>query len=267
MTFIPLIAPLFVPASRPERFAKAAASGADAIIIDLEDAVPPDQKDAARGNLSGRLSVAVPAFIRINAVSTAWFDADLNAMASMGSRTICVPKVETPELVDMIVAKLGPDVCLLAQIETAKGLQGASAIAAHPNVAQLAFGPADFFLDLRVAASTALTAYALATLTVASRAADKALPLDGPSFAINDQERLAEECNTAATTGAGGKLCIHPSQVHSVLKAFAPSEKEIEWARRVVAADQGGAAQIVDGQMIDAPIVARARLLLSRAAA
>ncbi|RFC66590.1 HpcH/HpaI aldolase/citrate lyase family protein [Mesorhizobium denitrificans] len=267
MSISSLVAPLFVPANRPERFAKAAASGADAVIIDLEDAVSPNQKDAARANLASIGALPVPAFVRINAISTPWFTSDLDALRTSGCRTVCLPKVESPELVEQVLAVLGRDITILAQIETAKGLQNAAAIAAHPNILQLAFGPADFFLDMDVAVSKELTAFSLASLAVASRAAGKQLPLDGPAFAINDADALAQECALAVSLGAAGKLCIHPNQVAPVLKSFRPSEKDVDWARRIIAADNAGAAQIVEGQMIDAPIVARARSILSRAAA
>jgi citrate lyase subunit beta/citryl-CoA lyase len=262
-----LVAPLFVPATRPERFAKAVGSGTDAIIIDLEDAVAPGQKDAARGNLPAASALQVPAFVRINAMSTPWFRSDLDALKILGCRTVCLPKVETPELVEQVLTILGRDITILAQIETAKGLQNASAIAAHPNILQLTFGPADFFLDMGVPASRELTGFALASLAVASRAAGKQPPLDGPTFAINDPVALAQDCALAIAAGAAGKLCIHPNQPAAVLNSFRPPEKDVDWARRVVAADQGGGAQIVDGQMIDAPILARARSILSRVAA
>jgi citrate lyase subunit beta/citryl-CoA lyase len=263
----PLVAPLFVPATRPERFAKAAVSGADAIIIDLEDAVPAAQKDAARANLAGMPDFSVEAFVRVNAIGTAWFEADLDALASIGCQTICLPKAETPDLIDQIVTRLGPDVDILAQIETARGLRDCGPIICHPNVLQLAFGPADFYLDMRMSASARMTNHALCALAVASRAAGKASPLDGPAFAINDQDVLARECGSAAAAGCGGKLCIHPSQIEVVKRSFLPKQSELDWAHWIIAADQGGAAQMVDGQMIDAPIVERARWLLDRAGA
>lgn len=263
----PLITPLFVPATRPERFAKAASSGADAIIIDLEDAVPADQQDVARANLAGISGIAVPAFVRVNAIGTPWFEADLDALVAIGCKVVCLPKAETPELIDHIVSLLGPDVAILAQIETARGLRDCAPIISHPNVLQLAFGPADFILDMRTSASAALTSHVLCALAISSRAAGKDLPLDGPAFAINDMDALERECSSAAASGGGGKLCIHPSQIEVVRRSFSPKQSELDWAHRVIAADQGGAAQLVDGQMIDAPIVERARWLINRAGA
>jgi citrate lyase subunit beta/citryl-CoA lyase len=109
-----------------------------------------------------------------------------------------------------------------------------------------------------------LSQHVLCRLAIASRAAGKPAPLDGPSFAIHDREALALDCGRALAAGAGGKLCIHPSQTLAVLEQFMPSAAEVAWAERVVAADVGGAAQIVEGQMIDAPVVARAHAILKR---
>ena len=157
----PVAAPLFVPASRPERFAKAAASGADAVIVDLEDAVPECLKDEARGNLGAIAGLATPAFVRINAEGTPWHEADLEALRAHGLERICVPKVEDAGLLDCIAARFPYAVTLIAQIETASGLEHALPIARHRQVAQLAFGPADFFLDMGMSASVEMTRHAL----------------------------------------------------------------------------------------------------------
>jgi len=258
------VAPLFVPASRPDRFEKAAASGADTILIDLEDAVPTQLKAEARGNLRFALSLQIPVFVRCNGAGAPWRDADLGAMAELGLKRVCAPKVETAESIDLLARRLGDDMEVLAQIETALGVEHAGEIAAHPLVSQLAFGPADFFLDLGAAPSDVLTQHVLCRLAIASRAAGKAAPLDGPSFAIADRAALEQACDRALACGAGGKLCIHPSQVAAVLEKFAPSAADVAWAERIVAADVDGAAQIVDGQMIDAPVAARARAILQR---
>jgi citrate lyase subunit beta/citryl-CoA lyase len=260
----PVAAPLFVPASRPERFAKAAVSGADAVIVDLEDAVPESLKDEARGNLGTIAGLAAPAFVRINAEGTPWHEADLEALRAHGLTRICVPKVEDAGLLDRIAARFPYAVTLIAQIETASGLEHALPIARHRQVAQLAFGPADFFLDMGMSASVEMTRHALCQLAVASRAAGIAPPLDGPAFRIGDAVALADECRTAVACGAGGKLCIHPSQPVAVLEHFRPSPAEVEWASRIVGAASDGGARAVDGQMIDAPVIARARLVLQR---
>lgn len=258
------VAPLFVPADRPERFEKADRSGADAVIVDLEDAVAPAAKDGARSNLCHALRLQNPTFVRVNSEDSGWYHADLAAVRALGLRRICLPKAESVATLDAIIETLGEDVEIMALIETARGLEAAAALAAHPHVARLAFGPADFALDLGAAASDAIKAHALMRLAVASRAAGKALPLDGPSFEVADTTKLASECRQALNHGAGGKLCIHPAQTSDVIAAFRPSAEQLGWAQRVVDAAQDGAARLVDGKMIDAPIITQARALLLR---
>jgi citrate lyase subunit beta/citryl-CoA lyase len=260
-----LIAPLFVPATRPERFAKAAASAADAVIVDLEDAIVPTDKDAARGNLRAAIRLPVPAFLRINGEDTAWHAGDVAAAAELGIRHICLPKVESSEALDRLCSSLGKDISVLAQIETACGVENAAAIARHPSVNQLAFGPADFFLDMGMRASREMSLHVLRQLALASRAGDIAPPLDGPCFAIRDEAALAGECASATASGAGGKLCIHPAQTGVVRDCFRPDAEEIEWARRILGAGGDGSATIVDGRMVDIPLIARARAVLERA--
>jgi citrate lyase subunit beta/citryl-CoA lyase len=205
-----------------------------------------------------------PVFVRFNAEGTPWHEADLAALAELGLKRICAPKVERVRSLDIIADRLGGEVQIVAQIETATGVEHAGALAAHPLVSQLAFGPADFFLDLNVPPSDGLTQHVLCRLAIASRAAAKAPPLDGPAFAIDDRAALVLACGQALAAGAGGKLCIHPSQTAVVLEQFRPSASEVAWAHRVVAADRDGAAGVVDGRMIDGPVVARARAILQR---
>jgi len=258
------VAPLFVPADRPERFEKADRSGADAVVIDLEDAVVPAAKDFARSNLRQVLSLHNPTIVRVNAADSTWHESDLQAVRSLGLRHICLPKAETLTAVDALVDAVGPGIEILALIETALGLEMAPALAGHSHVARLAFGPADFALDLGIAASAPLRAHALMRLAVASRAAGKPLPLDGPSFEVADTSKLYSECEAALAHGAGGKMCIHPAQTPHVLSAFQPDADQLRWAQRVVDAAQDGAARVVDGKMIDAPIIAQAQALLLR---
>jgi citrate lyase subunit beta/citryl-CoA lyase len=264
----PLVAPLFVPANRPERFQKAAESGADAVIVDLEDAVPQALKEEARAALGQALGVSLPVLVRINAPGTPWHEDDLAALRCLAIISVCVPKVETAEGLDRLVQALGEHVRFVAQIETAAGLGNAGAIAAHRSVTQLAFGPADFYLDMDMKPSAEMTSHVLRSLAIASRIAGAASPLDGPFFEIGgDPSALAADCARSKASGAGGKLCIHPSHPRAVRECFAPSAEEVEWAQRVVAGDKGGAAQALDGLMIDGPIVARARAVLRRSGA
>lgn len=262
----PLLAPLFVPATRSDRFRKAAASGADAIIVDLEDAVAPADKIRARDGLSQLAGLDARAYVRINGNDTPWFDDDLLALRAHGVKLVCVPKAASTSVLDAVCSVLGSDIQILAQIETAEGLLKATGVAGHACVGQLAFGPADFYMDMGCAPSPQLGAHALNTMAVASRAHGIALPLDGPCFSVGSDSPISIECLDAKANGAGGKLCIHPSQVAAVWQAFLPTQDEIAWAHRVADADKGGAAQMVDGKMIDRPIVARAHKLLRLAA-
>jgi citrate lyase subunit beta/citryl-CoA lyase len=224
-TLPPLTAPLFVPANRPDRFPKAASSGADAVIVDLEDAVPPALKGEARSNLAAALTLSVPVMVRVNAEGTDWHAADLDAVVHLGFRLVCAPKVEGPNLLDRLASKLGSGVEIVAQIETAGGAENAAAIAGHRCVRQLAFGPADFFLHMGMPASSEMTGHVLRRLALASRAAAIEKPLDGPCFAVADEAALLRECAEAIASGAGGKLCIHPSQPGKVLEQFLPGPK------------------------------------------
>jgi citrate lyase subunit beta/citryl-CoA lyase len=264
MLFQPVTAPLFVPASRPDRFMKAAMSGADAVLVDLEDAVAPALKDEGRANLPNALALSVPTIIRINAEGTDWHDADLVAVAALGFRLVCVPKVGSTELLDRLASRLGSGTSLIVQIETARGVANAASIAAHASVRQLAFGPADFFHDMGMPVSRDMSGHVMRTIAVASRSAGIAQPLDGPCFTVADPAALVAECADAISWGAGGKLCIHPSQAPKVLESFMPGADEVAWARRVVQADRDGSARVVDGRMIDAPVAARARAVLAR---
>ncbi|MER8695319.1 CoA ester lyase [Mesorhizobium opportunistum] len=255
---------MFVPADRPERFEKADRSGADTVIIDLEDAVAPAAKDGARSNLHHALTLGNPTYVRVNGQDSSWYADDLAVLRTLGLRRICLPKAESAASLDAVVQVLGDDTEIMALIETARGLETAGALAAHSHVARLAFGPADFALDLGVPTSNDLKAHAMMRLAVASRAAGKPLPLDGPSFEITDTTRLVTECQQALDHGAGGKLCIHPAQISHVISAFQPSDEQLRWAQRVTDATEDGAARLVDGKMIDAPILAQARALLLR---
>lgn len=259
-----LIAPLFVPADRPERFAKAAASGADAVIIDLEDAVPPAAKEAARGKLAAALP-ATAIIVRVNAVGTPWHDGDIDLVHRLGAVGVMLPKAEDAALVANVAHRLRGRRHFIPLIESARGVQRAVDIAAVHGVTQIAFGPADYRNDIGCGDAPEAMLLARSTLVLASRLGGIAAPLDGPCFDFRDPGGTTKEARHARMLGFGGKLSIHPSQVAWVRDAFLPDEAEISWARRVVAAEGSGGAANVDGTMIDAPVVARARRILAAA--
>lgn len=261
---------LFVPGDRPERFAKALASGADAVVLDLEDAVLPAAKAAAREAVAAAFAASADAarlVVRINDETSAWFDADLALLAAAGAATVMLPKAERPETVARLRAT-APHLTVLALVETARGLLAAEALASAPGVQRLALGTVDLALELDLsgplAASVGLDA-AAARLAWASRAAGIASPVAGVTVALDDEATLLADLDRARAHGFGAKLCIHPRQVAPIHAALAPSAAELDWAHRVLAAAEGAAGAVqLDGRMIDRPVVERARRLLAR---
>jgi citrate lyase subunit beta / citryl-CoA lyase len=258
---------LFVPATRPERFAKAHASGADAVVVDLEDAVAPDDKAAAREALAAALDPARPVVVRINAAGTRWFDEDLELCAHPGVAAVMLPKAEGIDAACAVVERTLRDV--LALVETAAGIETARAIARVPGVVRLAFGSLDLKADLGVEGDDDELLAFRSELVLASRLGGLAAPVDGVCTAIGDAQRLRAETVRARRLGFGAKLCIHPSQPTEVNAAFAPDAAELDWARRVVEGFRAarGGVFLLDGRMIDAPVHRRALTLLGRAGA
>lgn len=258
--------PLFVPGDRPERFAKAVAAGADAVIIDLEDAVAPAAKEAARAGLAEALAPLLrPAsiLVRVNAGGTPWHTADLAACAGIaGLAGIVLPKAETAGDCARVADATGLPV--IALIESARGLANAGEVAGAST--RLAFGSIDFAADLGMAHEREVLRPARFALAMAARLAGQAGPIDGVTTALKDEEAIIGDCRHAVDMGFAGKLIIHPAQIAPARRGFAPSEAECAWAQRVLAAVEGGAAAVaVDGAMVDAPVIARARQILARA--
>ncbi len=252
---------LFVPATRPERVGKALESGADVTIVDLEDAVAADDKDRARGALAG---VAQRAAVRINGCGTPWFEADLAACRAARVPAILLPKAELPSHIERVRDALG-DCAVIAIVETAAGFEAVEAIARARGVARLAFGSLDLQAELGIDDAGEPLHYFRSRLVLASRLGGLAPPIDGVCTALDDTAALDAELARARRFGFGAKLCIHPRQVAAVNAAFEPTEEQIAWAQRVVAAAGSGAAARVDGRMVDAPVVARARDILRQA--
>lgn len=250
------VAPLFVPGHRPERFAKAAAAAAT-IIIDLEDAVPPEAKAAARQALAGPLPAAA-ILVRVNGVGTPWHGDDLAMVDQLGPAGLLLPKAERAGDVAALAARHA----VVALIETAAGLAAAREIA-RAGATRLAFGSVDFSADLGCAHAREPLLLARCELVLASRLAGLPPPLDGVTLALDDPAAVLADARHAAALGFGGKLCIHPAQIAPALEGFAPTAEELAWARRVLAGDAGGAAAL-DGLMIDPPVRARAERLLAR---
>jgi citrate lyase subunit beta / citryl-CoA lyase len=264
---------LFVPGNRPDRFGKALASGADAVVLDLEDAVAADAKVAAREAVRAWATQATPAdraraVVRTNDLGSPHAAADLATAADAGLTAVMLPKTESADDV-ATVRSAAPGVAILALVESARGLAAAEEIAAATGVVRLVFGTLDYALDLDLElddASDGLS-YAAGRLAVASRCAGITTPVGGVTPQLGDEARLLADLTWSRRHGFGAKLCIHPAQVAAIHAALAPTTQAVERARRVLEADAGspGAAQL-DGRMIDRPVVLAARRTLARAA-
>jgi citrate lyase subunit beta/citryl-CoA lyase len=258
------ITPLFVPADRPERYAKAAASGADAIFIDLEDAVAPEAKVLAReavcrpGALPNRNAI----FVRVNGPSTQWYADDISAVCMLRVTGVVVPKVESAADIKALSDRLDGRP-IIAFIESARGLAAARDIVRAPGVARLAFGSFDFSADIGAGHTRDALLAARSEVVLASRLGDVAPPIDGVTTSIDDADLIADDARYALTLGFGGKLCIHPRQIKPARRGFASSADEINWAKRILSAAGEGAIS-VDGAMVDAPVRLRAQQILSR---
>ena len=264
---------LFVPGDRPERFDKALASGADAVVFDLEDAVLPAAKAAAREAVAATLQGgAAPEriVIRINEAAAPWHAEDVAMAAARGVQALMLPKAEQPGTLVQLTEAC-PAARLLPLVESARGVLAAEALAAVPGVQRLVFGTIDYALDLDLAGDLALSIgldHAASRLALASRAAGIESPVAGVTVALDDQALLLADLARARAHGFGAKLCIHPRQVAAVHAALAPAAEELAWAQRVVAVAAAGTAQgavQLDGRMIDRPVIERARRLLARA--
>jgi citrate lyase subunit beta/citryl-CoA lyase len=262
---------LFVPGNRPDRFAKALASGADAVVLDLEDAVSADTKASARAAVHAWFAAADPhhrarAVVRINDAGSPEHAADLRLIAEAGVPVVMLPKAETVAQVARVRAAAGPRV--LALIETARGVEQAAAVAAADGVTRLVFGTLDLALDLDLDIEQAPDGlgYAAGRLAVASRVAGLPAPVAGVTPQLGDRVRLLADLAWSRLHGFGAKLCIHPAQVEPIHTALAPDAEALAWAHRVLAADRAapGAARL-DGRMIDRPVVLQAARTLARA--
>lgn len=261
---------LFVPGHRPERFAKALASGADAVIVDFEDAVPLDAKAAARDALLAAwpaLDVAQRArlLVRVNPAGTPWHAADLAAVAQLPDLgAVMLPKAESAQQIEAVWRAAQRPV--LPLIESAEGVGQMDPIARAPGVLRLGLGHIDLQADLGMSCGPdeAELAPIRVALVVASRRAGLPAPVDGVTTATTDADVLARDAQRSRRFGLGAKLCIHPAQVAGVHQALVPTEAECDWARRVLAAEveaRGGAFS-VDGKMVDPPVLLLARKIL-----
>jgi len=262
---------LFAPGSDERKLVKALASAADAVVADLEDAVAPREKAAARELVRDVFAAAAEGagplrLVRVNAVGTEFHDDDMAAVAAIAPDAIVLPKA-TPDAVDT-VGPAGPPV--IAIVETAQGVRLAYEIASRPRVAALQIGAVDLGAEVgfEPRPDGLEILYVRSKVVLDSAAAGLRPPFDVVHLDIEVGAALEEECRLARSLGFRGKACIHPSQVSVVNLAFTPSESELAWASKVLHAYEAGTAEgrgavALDGAMIDLPVVDRARRLLA----
>jgi citrate lyase subunit beta/citryl-CoA lyase len=276
---------LFAPGNHARRAVRVFESGADAAILDLEDAVPPGAKVAARASVVAALRQprACAGYVRINSLATPWCYGDLVAVVTAGTDGIVLPKAESGEqlrTLDWLIGNLERErglpagaIDLLPLVETARGIMALEGICgASPRVRRVAFGGGDYTLDLGLqwTAAEDELAYARARLVHCARVAGIEPPIDTVLLQLRDGERFRASAARARQMGFQGKLCIHPDQVPIANEAFAPTGAEIARARAVVAAfeaaeERGSASLEVDGQFVDYPVLHAARRTLALA--
>ncbi|RUW91840.1 CoA ester lyase [Mesorhizobium sp. M7A.F.Ca.US.010.02.1.1] len=267
VNFVMPVVPLFVPGSRPERFAKADSSGADAVILDLEDAVAPCDKDRARDAiLANAATLKSAVVVRINAAGTPWHEADIDAVRRLDGVSIMLPKAERPEDVADMAKHMARSVSVIALVESAVGLANLPDILATSGVVAVAFGSVDFSLDLGCAHDQLILLTARNEIVWRSRASGRAAPIDGVTTDLSNPEVTEDDARHAMMMGFGGKMAVHPRQIEPIRNGFRPSENQITWARDIVGAASSGEAVQVKGEMVDLPVIERARRILHRAA-
>lgn len=262
---------LFCPGDRPERFQKAV-DAADHAILDLEDGAAPANRDMARDAVAAYLGQASkPTIVRINAPSTDRGMADARAMLAAGARVLMLPKTESRNDVEAVAA-LG-DAILIAVIESARGVQAMDEILAHPAVAAATWGPYDLAADMGLRKVRGDDTRLLPPLELArnrlliAAAAARKVAIDTVTVEISNPELMTREAQEAADLGFAAKMCIHPTQVRIIRDGFRPSEAEVAHARKLIAAGEaaGNGALIYEGEMVDEPILKRARRVLAAA--
>jgi (S)-citramalyl-CoA lyase len=260
---------LFVPASRPERFSKALAAGADVVIIDLEDAVEPALKGPARDHVRSFAQAHPEArfLLRTNGATTAWFGDDLSLCTDCDAISgILLPKAESTQQIALAAATGKP---VLPIVESARGVLALSEMAAAKGVERLSFGSLDLMLEAGTTPDTEgarlLLDHIRCQILLHSMANGLAAPLDGVYPDFSNDEGLAAVARQVCDMGYGGMLCIHPRQIPVIHAAFAPTAAEADWAKRIVelADSTGSSAFQMDGKMVDAPVIERARRLLA----
>lgn len=254
---------LLVPGHSPEHFDAAAASAADAVILDLEDAVPPSKKDAARSDIVTWLKGGGNAWVRINDATTPFWADDLAALAGVpGLAGVMLAKAESGQQVEATAARLPGGTRILVLIESAMGLEAAPEIARAEGTFRLVFGSGDFRRDTGMSDLPAALAYARSRLVITSRAARLPGPVDGPSL-TDDPEILKRDAELTRAMGMTGKLCMTSARAQYANSALSPSPTDVEWARKVIDDLGEDGRNVRDGS--DLPNLAKAKKINEQA--
>lgn len=248
---------LLVNAARPEDFAPGLASEADSVLFDLEAAVPDGKKDTARQSVVEALNGGMDAWVRINGIDTDEWPKDLEALSGApGLRGVMLAMAEEPEQVTLTAMRLRAGTPVIALIETALGLENATAVARAPGTFRLAFGTNDFRKDTGISDDPMAMAYARSRLVIASRVGKLPGAIDGPPAVADSEDAVVRTSRTTASMGMTGRLCLNRGQVDSINLALSPSEDEVSWAVEMLQAHQAGAS-VGDGSYL--PRLARAQ--------
>ncbi|MFC7403250.1 HpcH/HpaI aldolase/citrate lyase family protein [Citricoccus sp. GCM10030269] len=248
---------LLVNAAKPEDFAPGLASEADSVLFDMEAAVPAKQKDAARANVMEALNGGMSAWVRINDIGTDDWAKDLEALSGAeGLRGVMLALAEEPEQVTLTAMRLRAGTPVIALIESAVGLDNATAVAKAPGTFRLAFGTNDFRKDTGISDDPMAMAYARSRLVIASRVGKLPGAIDGPPGVADPNDAVVETSRTTQSMGMTGRLCLNREQVDSINLALSPSEDEVAWAVDMLQAHEAGAS-VGDGSYL--PRLARAQ--------
>jgi citrate lyase subunit beta/citryl-CoA lyase len=262
---------LFVPGDRPERFAKAHAAGGDAVVLDLEDGIDPERRDASRRHVSEYLHSSAPkSLVRLSGAKGSDLGADLAFIADRPALAgVLIPKAEDSHDVEAVIRGLPPGKSVVLLLETAVGVLAAPALARVTGVTRLALGTFDLEVDTGLSQDADILRSVRVGLTLASSAAGLWGPIDGVCADLADPSVTAAAAREAARAGFTGKLCVHPKQVAAVNGVYSPSPESVKEAQRILAASarHGAAAFRLDGRMVDAPVIRRAQSVITAATA
>jgi citrate lyase subunit beta / citryl-CoA lyase len=253
-----------VPATRPDRFERAATSGASSIIVDLEDTVAIDEKAAARSHavrgITNSLTAIADVFVRVNSFGTEWYNADISAIAGLPICGVMLPKCESPDIVQSVKQRLPVKALIIALIETPLGMAHARTIAAVAD--RIAFGSIDYAVSINALHTPRALAAARAELVLAAALVGRAAPIDGVTVDTSDSRRVSFDTRHSVCMSMGGKLLIHPQQIAPARQAYRPSSADIARATKIVQ-NMDGDVRLIDGTMVDAPVISWAKRILA----